>query len=184
MPPSQVPHWSGGIHSDEGGRMKSNKTLLLVMATALLLCGCSANTYNAKIATYATPAPPTADETSIFIFRENTALGGARKFAIIDNDTVMTVLEPGTFSHFTVKSGEHEIVAHVAGPLMHYRVVNRPGETVYLHCKMGYTTGMFIEEINRPMAEEMISRFKYMDIEIKGKKIETNYKDYYDKLFK
>ena len=165
--------------------MKTHKTLLLlVMTTAILLYGCFANTYNAKILPYFTPTPPAADETSIFIFRENSAMGSARKFDIIDNDTVMAVLEPGTFGHFTVKSGEHEIVAYVAGPLMHYRVVNRPGETVYLHCKMGYTTGIFIEEIDRAKAEEMMSHFKYMGIEIKGKKTEINYKDYYDKLYK
>jgi hypothetical protein len=111
-------------------------------------------------------------------------MGSARKFAIIDNDMVMDVLEPGTFSHFTVKSGEHEIVAYVSGPLMHYRVVNRPGETVYLYCKMGYTTGMFIEEIDRRTAEEMMERFKYMDIEVVGKKTEINYKDFYDNLYK
>ncbi len=74
-------------------------------------------------------------------------------------------------------------MAYVAGPLMHYRVVNRPGETVYLHCKMGYTTGMFIEEIDRAKAEEMMARFKYIDIGIKGKKIKTNYKDFYDNLY-
>jgi len=165
--------------------MKTHKTmLLLVMVAAIMICGCSANTYHAKIVPYFTPEPPAADETSIFIFRENSAMGSARKFAIIDNDMVMDVLNPGKFSHFTVKSGEHEIVAYVAGPLMHYRVVNRPGETVYLYCKMGYTTGMFIEEIDRGTAEEMMGRFEYMDIEVVGKKTKINYKDFYDNLYK
>ncbi len=165
--------------------MKTKQVMLfLVMAVAITVFGCSANTYRAKIVPYFTPEPPTADETSIFVFRENSAMGSARKFAIIDNDTVMDVLQPGTFGHFTVKSGEHEIVAYVAGPLMHYRVMNRPGETVYLHCKVGYTTGMFIEEIDRGTAEEMMRRFKYMDIEVVGKKTEINYKDYYDNLYK
>ncbi len=77
--------------------MKTHKTLLLlVMSVAILVCGCSANTYNAKIVPYVMPAPPAADETSIFIFRENTTMGSARKFAIIDNDTVMDVLLPAT----------------------------------------------------------------------------------------
>lgn len=164
--------------------MNMPKFLLLVIASAMMLCGCSANTYNAKVVPYVTPAPPASDETSIYVFREDSMLGAARKFAIVDNDTVMGVVEPGTFCHFTVKSGEHEIVAYVAGPLMHYRVMDRPGETVFLFCRMGYTTGLFMEEIDRAKAEEMMRSFKFMDIEERGRKTDVNYKDYYDKLYK
>jgi hypothetical protein len=162
----------------------SNKIILLIFVGVLQLCGCSANTYNAMIVPYVTPAAPGPDETSIFVFREDSAMGAARKFAVIDNDTVRGVVVPGTFCNFTAKSGEHEIVAQTPGILLHYRVVDRPGETVYLYCKMGYTTGMFIEEINRATAEQMMKNFKYMDIEIKGKKTDINYKEYFDKLYK
>lgn len=144
---------------------------------------CSANTYGVRKVQFVQPHSPGNLETSIFVFREKTGYGAARKFAIVCNDTVMGVLTSGTFCHFNVESGENEIVAYMTGPIMHYRVQNRPGETVYLFCKMGYASGMFIEEINEAEAEKYMNEFKYTEIDMKGRKTEINYKDYYDRLF-
>lgn len=157
--------------------------IYLILLVSIVFGGCSANTYSAKVATFKEPAPLGKNETSIFVFRENTAFGAARKFAIICNDTVKGVLTSGTFCQFNVKSEENEIVAYMSGPIMHYRVQDRPGETVYLFCKMGYASGMFIEEIDEASAKNLLGEFKYMEIGVKGKKTKINYKDYYDKLF-
>jgi hypothetical protein len=150
---------------------------------SVILSGCSANTYNAKITEFIEPKAPKFGETSIFVFRENSAFGSARKFAIICNDTVMGVLTTGTFCQFNVKSAENEIVAYMSAPIMHYRIQDRPGENVYLFCKMGYTTGMFIEEIDKVTADSLMNEFKYMEIDVKNKKTDINYKSYYDKLY-
>ncbi len=155
----------------------------LILLGILAFCGCSANTYGVRKTQFIAPHAPAQDQTSIIVFRENTAFGAARKFAIVCNDTVMGVLTAGTFCHFNVKSAENEIVAYMTGPIMHYRVQNRPGQTVYLFCKMGYTSGMFIEEINEAEAKKYMNEFKYTQIDIKGKKTKINYKDYYDKLY-
>ena len=102
----------------------------------ILISGC-ANPYKVRQIPFSEPTSPKSDETLIYVFRENSSFGGARKFAIISNDTVMGVLTPGTFCIFKARSGENEIVAYMSpSPLMHYRVQNRAGETVYLFCKV------------------------------------------------
>jgi hypothetical protein len=151
----------------------------------VLLAGCGANPYGVRDAAYAPPAPPGPNETLIYVFREDSSFGGARKFAVIDNDTVMAVLTPGTFSHFTVPSGEHEIVAYMSpSPIMHYRVTPAPGKTVYLLCRMGYASGMFIEPIDAERARELMSQYRYTEIEVRGEKAKMDYREYYDKLYK
>lgn len=159
--------------------------LWALLYLTILLTGCGANTYGVKEVGYTAPAEPGPGETLIYVFREDSSFGAARKFTIIDNDTVMAVLAPGTFSHFKVPSGEHEIVVYmVPSPIMHYRVTPAPGKTVFLLCRMGYTTGMFIEPIDAQRARELMSQQKYMEIEIKGEKAKMDYKQYYDKLYR
>jgi hypothetical protein len=155
---------------------------LLVLAT--LLAGCGANPYGVRETNYVAPASPGPDETLVYVFREDSSFAAARKFAIIDNDTVMAVLTPGTFSHFRVPSSEHEIVAYMApSPIMHYRVTPTPGKTVYLLCRVGYASGMFIEPIDAQRARELMSQYRYTEIEQKGEKAKMNYKEYYDRLY-
>jgi hypothetical protein len=158
---------------------------LALLFLTMLLAGCGANTYGVKEAGYVAPGAPGPDETLIYVFREDSSFGGARKFVIIDNDTVMAVLTPGTFSHFKAPSGEHEIVAYMApSPIMHYRVTPAPGKTVFLLCRMGYASGMFIEPLNAQRAHELMSSYKYTEIEVKGEKAKMDYKQYYDNLYK
>jgi hypothetical protein len=157
--------------------------LCFILLGLLVFSGCSANTYGVRKVEFSDPQAPGQDETSIFVFRENSAFGAARKFAIVCNDTVMGVLNAGTFCHFNVKSAENEIVAYMTGPIMHYRVQDHPGQTLYLYCKMGYASGMFIKEISEGKAKKFMNEFKYTEIDVKGKKTKINYKDYYDKLF-
>jgi len=159
--------------------------LLALLGLTGSLVGCGANTYGVREAGYVVPAPPGPGETLVYVFREDSSFGAARKFAIIDNDTVTAVLTPGTFSYFKVPSGEHEIVAYMAPtPLMHYRVTPAPGETIYLFCKMGYASGTFIEKIDVNRAGDLISKYRYTEIDVKGEKAKMNYKDYYDRLYK
>jgi hypothetical protein len=163
------------------------KALLLCLVTfALLLTigGCSGNTYNMRIVTYYPPTPPAADESLIYVFREDSSFGGMRRFAIIANDTAVASLTPGTFSQFKVKSGENEIVAYMTGPLMHYRVTPKPGGTVYLFCRMGYVEGMFMEEIDENTAKGLMASFKYAEIDLQGRKVPINYKDFYDNMYR
>lgn len=164
--------------------MRRAHQLWSALVLAALLAGCGANTYGVREASYVAPAAPGPDETLVYVFREDSSFGAARKFAIIDNDTVMAVLTPGTFSYFKVASGEHEIVALMApSPIMHYRVTPAPGKTVYLLCRVGYASGMFIEPVDVQRARELMSQYQYTEIEAKGKKTKMNYRDYYDRLF-
>jgi len=162
------------------------RTICICLFVFLLISGC-ATSYNDnfKQMPFVEPTAPNSDETLIYVFRENSFLASARQFGIIGNDTVMCVLTPGTFCNFKVKSGENEIVAFMApSPLMHYRVQSRPGKTAYLFCKVGYTSGLFIEEIDEHQARELIKQSSYTEIEVKNQKVETNYKTYYDNLYK
>ena len=154
-----------------------------ILIGLLAFYGCSANTYGVRKVQFVQPHSPAGDQTSIFVFRENSAFGAARKFAIVCNDTVMGVLTAATFCHFNTTSGENEIVAYMTGPIMHYRIQDRPGQTVYLFCKMGYASGMFIEEISEEEAKKYMNDFKYTEITVTEEKTKINYKDYYDRLF-
>jgi len=158
---------------------------LLVAALLTLLGGCAGNTFLMKEVPYVAPKAPAPDETLIYVFREDSALGAARQLEIIDNDTVVAVLTTATFSHFTVPSGEHEIVGYISpSPVVHYRVTPAPGKTVYLFCRMGYTSGVFMEALDEARAKPFLSQFKYTEIAAKGAKAKMDYKAYYDKLYK
>ncbi len=164
--------------------MLRSRQLWVLLALYAVLTGCGANQYGVRDASYAPPAAPGPDETLVYVFREDSSFGAARKFAIIDNDTVMAVLTPGTFSYFRVPSGEHEIVAYMApSPIMHYRVSPAPGKTVYLLCRVGYASGMFMESIDAQRARELMSQFRYTEIDTQGEKAKMNYRDYYDRLY-
>ena len=161
------------------------KKIFSCLFMVLLISGCSANTFKVKQLTFSEPTCPRLDETLIYVFRENSLGASARKFEIICNDTVTGVLTSGTFCNFKVKSGENEVVAYMSpSPLMHYRVQDQPGKTIYLFCKVGYTTGLFMEEIDEHTALKLMHEFKYTEIEVKNKKSKMNYKDYYDNLYK
>jgi hypothetical protein len=162
-----------------------SRSWVFVVALVALLGGCGGDTFLVKEVQYAAPRPPGPGETLIYVFREDSGFGAARKLAIIDNDTVVAVLTPGTFSYFTVPSGEHEIVGYFSpSPIMHYRVTHAPGKTVYLFCRIGYTSGMFMEAMDEARAKPLVSEFKYTEIEVKGAKANMDYKSYYDKLYK
>ena len=136
-------------------------------------------------APFAAPTPPGPGQTLIYVLREDSAFGAARKLAIIDNDTVMAVLTPGSFSYFTVPTGEHEIVGYLSpSPVMHYRVMLAHGSTVYLLCRMGYASGMFMEVMDEATAQPLLARFTYTEIGIKNAKAKMDYKAYYDNLYK
>ena len=162
------------------------KTSLILLAPliGLLLTGCSGNSYLMKQVSYSEPAKPGQDETLVYILRENSFFGGGRKFAIIANDTVVGVLMPKDFTYFKLQSGENEIVAYMSpSPLMHYRVQGRAGESVFLYCRMGYGSGIFIEEISEQQAREFMRTFSYTEIGVKGAKAKMDYREYYDKMY-
>ncbi|MEW5775075.1 MAG: hypothetical protein AB1916_16275 [Thermodesulfobacteriota bacterium] len=157
---------------------------LLFAALLLSLAACSGNTYKVHTVDFTKPAPPAKDQVQVYVFREDTAFASARKFAIIANDTVMSVLLRGTFSTFTLPDDEYEIVAHMSpSPVMHHRINQRGGQTVYLYCNVGYASGMYMEEITAERAAELMATYKYTEIERKGVKTPVNYKDHYDKLY-
>ncbi|HEU4767480.1 MAG TPA: hypothetical protein VFS77_08890 [Pyrinomonadaceae bacterium] len=157
---------------------------LAACALGLAICAQAGDTYKVKEVPYVVPQAPGPDETLIYVLREKSSFAAMQKFAIIGNDTVVGVLKPGTFTHFTVPSAQHEIVGYVSpSPLVHYRVMPSPGKTIYLFIKVGYTTGLFIEPIDEVPAKALIATFQKTDIAIKGKKAKMNYKDYYDKLY-
>lgn len=161
------------------------RTCLLAWCALGLVPGAHAgNKYGVKVVPYVEPQPPGPDETLIYVVREKSNFGAAQKLAIIDNDTVVGVLTPGTFTYFKVPTGQHEIVGYFSpSPMVHYRVVPSPGKTVYLQVKVGYTTGLFMTPIEEQEARALMAAYKFTDIEIKGQKAKMNYKDYYDRLF-
>lgn len=162
----------------------SSRAWILIAALTALLAGCGGDTYLVKEVQYVPPRLPGAGETLIYTFREQSDFASARKLAIIDNDTIVAVLTPGTFSHFAVPSGEHEIVGYFSpSPVMHYRVSPAPGKTVYLLCRVGYSSGMFMEEMDEARAKGLMAQFKYTEIGVKGAKANMNYKDYYDRMY-
>jgi hypothetical protein len=151
----------------------------------LLLSGCGGNTFLMKESTYVEPSAPNPDEMLIYVFREDSSFGAARKFAIIADDTITAVLTPGTFSYFKAPAGEYEIVAYISpSPIMHYRALAAPGKTIYLYCKMGYASGTYIEVIDEKRAKQLMGQFKFTEIELKGQKAKMNYKTYYNNLYK
>ena len=156
-----------------------------VVVFGLLLGGCGGNTFLMKESAYVEPAPPNPDEMLIYVFREDSGFGGARKFAIIADDTIMAVLTPGTFSYFKMPVGEYEIVAYISpSPIMHYRVLAAPGKTVYLYCKMGFASGIYMEVLDEKRARQFMGQFKFTEIELKGRKAKMDYKAYYNNLYK
>ena len=163
------------------------RSLWAIFAALLLvlLAGCSGNTFGVKEVDYNDPPGLQGDKVRIYVFREDSAFGGARKFSIIDNDTIYGVLTPGTFTYFTVDSGENEVVAYMSpSPLSHLRVSGRAGETVYLFCHMGYASGIYMDEIDESQAKAFMKTFKYTVIDIKGAKAKMDYKIYYDTLYR
>jgi hypothetical protein len=159
----------------------TSRRWILIAALAAVLGGCG-NTYQQKWVPYVAPKPPGPDETLFYVFR---SLGDFRKLAIIDNDTIVAVLDADTFSTFTVPSGVHEIVGYYSGgPIMHYRVPPAPGKTVYLFCWMAPTSGRFMEAMDEARAKLLGGRFKYTEIEVKGAKADRDYKVFYDQLYK
>jgi len=140
--------------------------------------------YLVKEVPYVEPSPPGADETLIYVLREKTSFAAMQKIAIIDNDTVLGVLTPGTFTYFKVPSAQHEIVGYISPmPMVHYRVMPSPGKTVYLLIKVGYTSGLFMLPVDEAEAKPLIAAFRQTEIGLKDQKAKMNYKEYYDKLF-
>lgn len=168
------------------------RTRIVALAALALLCALgsptpagAANTYGVRKASYVAPPEPGPDQTLIYVLREPGDLGGLRKFAIIDNDTVVGVLLPGSFTWFVVPSGQHEIVAYLSpSPIMHYRVVPAPGRTIYLLCKAGYLAGLFMTPIEPEAAQALMAKFDYTEIDVKGARAKMDYRAYYDNLFK
>ena len=153
--------------------------MLIALVAISVLSGCG-NTFGVKEVDYVEPAVTGEGKVTIFVFRENSAFGGARKFSIINNDEIVGVLNPATYTYFTVDSGENEVVAYMSpSPLTHLRVSGRSGETVYLFCHMGYSSGIYMEEIDAAQAQSLMKEFKYTEIAVKGAKAKMNYKHYY-----
>jgi hypothetical protein len=164
--------------------VKRHRGLLALLALGVALTAHAGNTYDMKVVPFAQPTPPAADETLVYVIREKSGFGGMQKFAVIDNDTVVGVLVPGSFTWFKMPSGEHEIVGYVSpSPLVHHRLMPAPGQTVYLYIKVGYTTGLFMSPLPEAEAKALMAEYKFTEIGIKGKKAKMDYKAYYDKLF-
>jgi hypothetical protein len=68
-------------------------------------------------------------------------------------------------------------------PLMHHHVSPWHGNVVYVLCKIGYTSGMFMEILDAPRARELMAKFKYTQITapVKAKK---DYKAFYENLYR
>lgn len=156
--------------------------VLLLLAGSLV--GCAGNPYQYREAPYVAPTAPGPNQTLVYVLRENSFIGGGRKFAIVADDTVMAVLTPGTYSYFALPSEQHQIVALIShSPLMNYALDKRPGSTVYLYCRMGYASGIFMEEIQEPQARQLMADFRYTVIDNPGQKAHRDFRKYYQELY-
>jgi hypothetical protein len=161
-----------------------HRCIVAVCALGFMLSAQAGDTFKVTDVPYVEPPVPGPEQTLVYVFREKSGFAAMQKFAIIDNDTVVGVLKPGTFTHFTVPTAQHEIVGYVSpSPLVHYRVMPSPGKTIYLLIKVGYTTGLFIEPVDEAQAKSMIAAFQKTDIGVKDRRAKMNYKDYYDRLY-
>lgn len=158
----------------------------LFLGITLFATGCTnTNTFDVRAAEYIQPAPPKSDQVRIYVFRENSSFGKRRKLSVINNDEVVGVLYSGSYTHYTSVDRENEVVIYMSpSPLNHFRVRENFGENVYLFFKMGYTSGIYLEEISKEKAKELMKSFKYTEIGIKGKKAKMDYKQYYNNLYK
>jgi len=66
---------------------------------------------------------------------------------------------------------------------MHQRVTSRSAAVVYLHCRLGYTSGIFMEVLDEAQAVPLLAKFKHTQIE-KPVKAKMDYKAYYERLYK
>ena len=164
--------------------MRQHRRWGAVLLAAGWLAGCAGNPYQYREATYAAPSAPGPNQTLVYVLRENSFIGGGRKFAIVADDTVMAVLTPGTYSYFTLPSEQHQIVALISrSPLMNYALDKRPGSTVYLYCRMGYTSGIFMEEMREAEARQLMAEFHYTVIDNPGQKAHRDFREYYKELY-
>lgn len=148
------------------------------------LAGCANNPYQYREAPFVAPTAPGPNQTLVYVFRENSFIGGGRKFAIVADDTVMAVLTPGTYGYFTLPSEQHQIVALVSrSPMMNFPLDKRPGSTVYLYGRVGYTSGIFMEEIQEAQARQLMSEFRYTVIDNPGQKAHRDFRVYYKELY-
>jgi hypothetical protein len=157
---------------------------VLVVLAAGWLAGCASNPYQYREASYVAPSAPGPDQTLVYVLRENSFVGGGRKFAIVADDTVMAVLTPGAYGYFTLPSEQHQIVALISrSPMMNFPLDKRPGSTVYLYCRVGYTSGIFMEEIQEAQARQLMSEFRYTVIDNPGQKAHRDFREYYRQLY-
>lgn len=152
--------------------------VMLILAAGGL-AGCASNPYQYREASFVPPGAPGPDQTLVYVLRENSFIGGGRKFAIVADDTVMAVLTPGSYAYFTVPSEPHQIVALMSrSRLMNFPLDRRPGSTVCLYCRVGYTSGIFMEEIQEAQARRLMGEFRNP-----RQKAHRDFREYYKQLY-
>jgi len=169
---------------------KMNSFIKVVVIFLLLnVFGCSNKValYSSEVK-YSLPSPPSANETLLYLFREDTIVGGAIGLTFVADDTVVATLSHGTFSYVNLPADKpYEIVAvmneNFADPKYHFRLDPEPGGNAYVMWSNALgLRGFGVSAIDEGYAEKIIKEYGYRKLKIKGEKIGVSYNEYFDKL--
>lgn len=173
---------------------KSLNGFIGILSCFLLLniSGCSLSTVHrySKETQYQQPSPPKPDETLLYLFRENTIVGGALGLTFVADDTVVAALEFGSYTYVKLPATKpYELVAvwheKFDQPKYHFRITPSPGETLYLMFnKTLGSRGEGLNLIDKETAETFIKtkEYDYRKLNVQGEKIGVSYNEYFDKL--
>jgi hypothetical protein len=169
-----------------------SNTFAILLFSALLLMsmsGCSSLPKYAKEATYSPPTLPSSNEVLLYMFREDTIVGGGVSLTFVADDTVVGALDFGSFSYVKLPATKPYEVALIANenfdePKYHYRLDDPAGKTVYImwNNELG-ERGFGLHAIDKSTAEKLMQTYVYRELKFKGEKIGVSYNKYFDKLF-
>jgi len=172
---------------------KIKSSLILNVFTLIFLittsgCGLSTIHLYSDESKFIQPAAPAPDETLLYLFREDTIVGGALGLTYVADDTVIGALSFGTFTYVKLPASKpYEIVAiwheKFDEPRHHYRLNPSPGETVYIMFnKTLGERGEGLSTIDSEVAKQFMKEFKFRKLRIKNEKIGISYNKYFDTL--
>ena len=105
-------------------------------------------------------APPAADETLIYVIREKRFMGGGIGLWIAVNDQTVARVRNKKYAIVRAKAGRITLNVAVQGSVLgSVAIDDRPGETVYVKCRVGEA----VTEIGADEAQKLLRKSKRMD---------------------
>ena len=169
-------------------KVKDLLNICIMVFVSVSVASCTHVRLYAKEAKFQKPTPPTERETLVYLFREDTIVGGALGLTYVADNRVVAHLDFGSFTYVKLPSNKfHEIVAvwneAFDDPKYHYRLETSPGETVYIMFNNALgDRGFGVSKIKKSVAQEFIKTYDYRELKFEGEKIAVSYNEYFDKL--